>query len=416
MRVFALGGAGAAASTAAPRLSIVVLPFANLGADSAQDYFVDGVTDSLTTDLSKLPGFFVISRNSAFSYKGKPIDIKQIGRDLGVRYALEGSIQRSGPRMRVNVQLIDAESGAHLWAERFDKPIADLFDMQDEIVARLAHQLDIQVVTAEAVRARRAANPDAMDHYFQGCALLYKGGVIETYEQAEAHLDRALALAPGFIDARVNKCLIDVTVAGALMSDDRAARLARAEATAREIVKSRPDNALAHLALGIAYSLTNRQTEAIVELERSQALDQNLAQARGQIALCKYFVGRFEEVEADVSEALRLSPRDMISGYWATYVGSAKLALRREAEAVVWFNRALDLNADFPVTHFLKAAALALMGQVDEAKGAIRHGLDLDPRFTIVRFLIGMASDHPDVVIARERAIEGLRKAGLPEA
>ena len=136
----------------APRLSIVVLPFANIGGDPEQDYFVDGVTESLTTDLSRIAGSFVIGRNTAFTYKGKAVDLKQIGRELGVRYVLEGSVQRSGNRMRVNVQLIDAETENHLWAERFDKPLADLFDMQDEIVARLASQLGTQLIEAEARR------------------------------------------------------------------------------------------------------------------------------------------------------------------------------------------------------------------------------------------------------------------------
>ena len=131
-----------------PRLSIVVLPFANIGGDPEQDYFVDGVTDSLTTDLSRISGSFVIARNTAFTYKGKSVDLRQIGRELNVRYVLEGSVQRAGARMRVNVQLIDAESGNHLWAERFDKPVADLFDMQDEIVARLANALSAQLFAA----------------------------------------------------------------------------------------------------------------------------------------------------------------------------------------------------------------------------------------------------------------------------
>ena len=135
-----------------PRLSMVVLPFANIGGDREQDYFVDGITESLTTDLSRIQGAVVIARNTAFTYKGKPVDAKQIGRELNVRYVLEGSVQRGGNRMRVNVQLIDAETGNHLWAERFDKPLADLFDMQDEIVARLANSLDAQLAAAEARR------------------------------------------------------------------------------------------------------------------------------------------------------------------------------------------------------------------------------------------------------------------------
>ena len=181
VRVYAVKfGAGSTAAPAptvsepnrqtAPRLSIVVLPFANIGGDPEQEHFVDGVTESLTTDLSRIRGSFVIGRNTAFTYKGKAFDLKQIGRELNVRYVLEGSVQRGGNRMRVNVQLIEAETGSHLWAERFDKPIADLFDMQDEIVARLAGTLSAQLVAAEAARAERAPTPDLLDHYFQGRA------------------------------------------------------------------------------------------------------------------------------------------------------------------------------------------------------------------------------------------------------
>ena len=153
---------------AAPRLSIVVLPFANIGGDLSHEHFVDGVTESLTTDLSRIRGSFVIGRNTAFTYKGKAADLKQIGRELNVRYVLEGSVQRGGNRMRVNVQLIDAEKGSHLWAERFDKPFADLFEMQDEIVARLASALNAELIAAEARRAEQAPNPDSMDLFFQG--------------------------------------------------------------------------------------------------------------------------------------------------------------------------------------------------------------------------------------------------------
>ena len=144
------------------------MPFANIGGDPSHEHFVDGVTESLTTDLSRIRGSFVIGRNTAFTYKGKPVDLKQIGRDLNVRYVLEGSVQRGENRMRVNVQLIDAENGSHLWAERFDRPVADLFDMQDEIVARLAGQLGTRLVAAEARRSARALLPDSMDFYFQG--------------------------------------------------------------------------------------------------------------------------------------------------------------------------------------------------------------------------------------------------------
>jgi TolB-like protein len=172
------------------------LPFANLGGDPEQEYFVDGVTESLTTDLSRISGSFVIARNTAFTYKGKHVGVKQIGRELNVRYVLEGSVQRSGNRMRVNVQLIDAETGNHLWAERFDKPLADLLDMQDEIVARLARQLNTELITAEARRAERAPLPDSMDLYFRGRASENNGLAPENIAQARSFYERALELMP----------------------------------------------------------------------------------------------------------------------------------------------------------------------------------------------------------------------------
>src|SRR3954468_5349250 len=185
----------------APRLSIVVLPFVNMGGYPEQDYLVDGLTESLTTDLSRIHGSLVIARNTAFTYKGKSPDLRQIGRELNVRYVLEGSVQRSGDRLRMNVQLIDAESGKHLWAERFDKPVADLFDMQDEIVSRLANALDAQLVAAEARRAERSLNPDSMDLCFQGRAWLNKGLTPEWTTQAQTFFQRSLTLDPENIEA-----------------------------------------------------------------------------------------------------------------------------------------------------------------------------------------------------------------------
>ena len=201
--------APASEKSAPPRLSMVVLPFANIGGDPEQEHFVDGVTESLTTDLSRIRGAVVIARNTAFTYKGKPLDVKTIGRELNVRYVLEGSVQRGGNRMRVNVQLIDAETGNHLWAERFDKPLADLFDMQDEIVARLAGALNAQLVAAEARRAEQAPNPDSMDLYFQGLAWLNKGRTPDNVAQARGFFDRALAADPDNVDALIGSARAD---------------------------------------------------------------------------------------------------------------------------------------------------------------------------------------------------------------
>ena len=189
-----------------PRLSIVVLPFVDLGGDPEQKYFADGVTESLTTDLSRVSGALVIGRSTAFTYSGKAVDLKQIGRELNVRYVLEGSVQRGGHRLRVNVQLIDAETSNHLWAERFDKPLADLFDMQDEIVSRLANRLGHELARAEARRAGRSVTPDSVDHYFLGLADLNKGQTTDLLDKARFHFDRALDLDPDNVDALVGRC------------------------------------------------------------------------------------------------------------------------------------------------------------------------------------------------------------------
>jgi adenylate cyclase len=197
-------------SSAPPRLSLVVLPFVNIGGGEEYEYFADGVTESLTTDLSRIPGAIVIARNTAFTYKGNSVDVKAVGRELNVRYALEGSVQRGGNRMRVNVQFIDAGTGSHLWAERFDKPIADLFDMQDEIVARLASTLNVELITAEARRAERNPNPDSMDLQLQALAWLNKGHSLENRERTRDLCAQALALDPDNIEALVTSAFADV--------------------------------------------------------------------------------------------------------------------------------------------------------------------------------------------------------------
>ena len=295
-------------ASAPPRLSIVVLPFANLGGDHEQEYFADGVTESLTTDLSRISGAFVIARNSAFAYKSKAIDLREIGRDLNVRYALEGSVQRGGNRLRVNVQLIDCESGSHLWAERFDQALADLFDMQDEIVARLAGQLGAQLVEAEARRAERSPDPDSTDLYFRARALMNRGSTAEYLKPAEALLERALALDPDNVDALAATGWVNMQFGAGFMTDDRTTRLAAAEATAIKALSLVPNHALAHLMLGSFHSAVNRGAEAIAEFEHALLLDRNLVYAHALIGMAKTALGRAEEAENHYREALRLSP------------------------------------------------------------------------------------------------------------
>ncbi len=399
----------------APRLSIVVLPLANIGGDLEQDYFVDGVTESLTTDLSRISGSFVIARNTAFTYKGKPFDVKQIGRELNVRYVLEGSVQRGGNRMRVNVQLIDAASGAHLWAERFDKPLADLFDMQDEIVARLASQLGTQFIAAEARRAELAPHPDSMDLYFQSMACVNKGMTPEYAAQAREFFERALALDPQNVDALAIKAWHDTHVASSLITTDRAARLAAAEAAATKALSLAPDHAFAHLALGAVYMFSNRAAQGIAACEHALALNRSLAVAHATIGLGKLALGRAEETEGHILEALRLSPRDFLAYHWMFMAGVAKLQLGSDEEAVAWQRRSIDANRNIPLAHFNLAAALAHLGRFDEARASVQAGLALDPSFTVSRWRSILISDNPTFLAQRQRIQDGLRKARVPE-
>jgi TolB-like protein/DNA-binding winged helix-turn-helix (wHTH) protein len=398
-----------------PRLSIVVLPFANLGGDPEQDYFVDGVTESLTTDLSRISGSFVIGRHTAFTYKGKAVDLKQIGRELNVRYVLEGSVQRGGDRLRVNVQLVDAETGAHLWADRFDKPLSDLFDMQDEIVSRLANGLDARLTEEEARRSERSLHPNSMDLHFQGRASWNQGWTPEYMAQARGFFERALALDPGNIEAMVGMAGVDGVVGGTFLTDDRAVHLAVAETTLVKALSRAPNHALAHMWLGGVQIVTNRAAQGMAECERALALDRNLANAYAFIGSAKYYTGRGAETEAHINEAFRLSPRDVLAYRWMMLVGFAKLQLSEDAEAVGWFLRSIEANRNYPLTHFGLAAALALLGSLDQARAAADAGLALNPSFTIRRLRDGAASDNPTYLAKREHFYEGMRLAGVPE-
>jgi TolB-like protein/Flp pilus assembly protein TadD len=404
-------------SSSAPRLSMVVLPFVNIGGDPEQEYFVDGVTESLTTDLSRINGAFVIARNTAFTFKGKAVDVKKLGRELNVRYVLEGSMQRGSNRLRVNVQLVDAETGNHLWAERFDKPVADLFDMQDEIVSRLANSLDAELISAEARRAERSSHLDAMDFVFQGRGWWNKGLIPHHMTQARGFFEQALTLDPGNTEAMVGLARVDVALGAALMSDDWSARFVAAEAALTKVLSLAPNHAQAHLVLGVVRMYTRRAVEGIVEFEQALALDRNLASAHAFIGLAKYMLGRGAETEPHINEAMRLSPRDTLAHRWMVYVGLAKAQLNADAEAVIWMRRGIDANRNFSIGHFNLAAALARLGKLDEARAAVKAGLALDPSFTIRRYRdVTIAwSDNPTLLAGHERAIEGMRMAGVPE-
>ncbi|WP_063682990.1 adenylate/guanylate cyclase domain-containing protein [Bradyrhizobium stylosanthis] len=406
---------GGSSTSSPPHLSIVVLPFTNLSGDPEQDCFADGVTDSLTTDLSRISGSFVIARNSAFSYKGKSIDVRQVGRELNVRYVLEGSVQRSRSRLRINVQLIDAQTANHLWAERFEKLIADIFDMQDEIVSRLANALDVQLIVAEARRAERSLNPDALDLVFQGLACLYEGPSPKDLTHARDFFERALAIDARNVRAMVGLAIVDFRMAITVRTDNKAALFSAAATNATKALSLAPDDTLGHLVLGGVYILTNRAAQGIAECERVLAIDRNSAWAHSSIGIAKIQMGRPAETEAHILEALRLSPRDTLAHQWMDFVGTAKMHLGAYAEAASWLRRSIETNRNYPPAHFALAAALGLLGASDEARTVARAGLALDPDFSIRRFGFGSSSDHPTYLAGRARISEGLRLAGVPE-
>ncbi|MDA9505293.1 adenylate cyclase [Bradyrhizobium sp. CCBAU 11386] len=406
--------AGAAMQNSPSTLSIVVLPFTNMGGDPKQDYFVDGVTESLTTDLSRISGSFVIARNTAFTFKNKAVDVKKVGRELNVRYVLEGSVQRGGNRLRVNVQLIDAETGNHLWAERFDKPVADLFDMQDEIVSRLANELNAELVLAEAKRAERVLNPNVIELCFQGMAWIYKGPSRENMSRARDFFERALAVDPNCVEALLGMGRTEAALGATFIDEDRWTHFAAAEPLLAKVLALAPNNASAHTFLGLVQISTRRVEAGLAQCERALALDRNLANAWGIIAYGKQLLGYADQCVLHVKEAERLSPRDILAFRWWNNAGVAEVLLGKDVAAVNWFRRCVEANRNYSIAHFHLAAALALSGEVEEAQTVARTAMGLEPKFTIRNYRLGAASDNPIYLAGRERIYEGMRNAALP--
>jgi TolB-like protein/class 3 adenylate cyclase/tetratricopeptide (TPR) repeat protein len=399
-----------------PPLSIVVLPFANIGGDVEQEYFADGVTESLTTDLSCIPGSSVIARNIALTFKGKAIDVKQVGRELNVRNVLEGSVQRSGNRLRLNVQLIDVETGKHLWAERFDKPVADLFDMQDEIVSRLTNSLRTQLIAADALRSEHVQNPTSVDLHLQGWAHLNTATTPGAVLKARECFERALVLDPSNVDALVGRAAVHNLIGSTIMGDDSAPHFAAAEAAFTDALSRNPKHAVAHLGLAVVYNYTGRAIQGIAECERALALDRNLANAHAFIGQAKSFLGRDAETEAHVNEALRLSPHDTFAFWWMNAVGFSKLRLDQFADAAMWFRRAIENNRNYAWPHFGLASALVLLDDLEAARASVQQAVALDPNINVTRLRAKLAPPVNSASSAkRERILNSLLRAGMPE-
>jgi TolB-like protein/Flp pilus assembly protein TadD len=401
----------------APRLSIVVLPFENLSNDPEQEYFADGITDDLTTDLSRISGSFVIARSTAFTYKGKPIDVKQISRDLGVRYVLEGSVRRSGNRVRVNAQLIDGATEAHLWAERLDRDIGDLLALQDDITSRIANELNIELIAAEA--ARPTEHPDALDYILRGRATLAKPRTRDNYAEAVALFERALALDPRSLDAQSQ--LVIALTARVLdqMTASTAADIARAETLIRRVMTIAPLSPLTYFAKGQLLRVQRRYAEAIPEYEAAITLNRNWVNAFGNLAECKLFAGSIDHVIPLHEQAIRISPRDPSISIWYFRIGVAHLLQSHIDEAIVWFEKARSANSELPYAHSHLASACALNGETERAAIELAEARRLsgDNRYSSFARLKALQYWGVPKIRALYEAtyFAGLRKAGMPE-
>jgi adenylate cyclase len=405
-------------SAGAPRLSIVVLPFANMSNDPEQGYFADGITEDLTTDLSRIADMRVISRNSAFTYKDKPVNAKQVGRELCVRYVLEGSVRRSGNRVRVNAQLIDAETDVHVWAERFDGDTGDLFAVQDEITSRIAVTLDLELVGAEA--ARPTEHPDALDYILRARATRLKPPSRENRAEAIGLFERALALDPQSVEAQSR--LATSLAARVLdnMTDMAAADILRAERLAGQALAASPRNPLAHFAKGQVLRAQGRPREAIPEHETARASDRNWVNAYSALSYCKLYSGLIDGVIPLVEQAIRLSPRDPEIGNCYFRMGQVHMVQSRTDEAIVWLEKARSANPRHPQFHAYLASACALKGETERAAVELAEARRLsgDDRYSSIARLkdTTIYLGVPEALALFEITFfAGLRKAGVPD-
>jgi adenylate cyclase len=397
-----------------PHLSIVVLPFTNLSNDPEQQYFADGITEDLTTDLSRIADMFVISRNTAFTYQHKRVDTKQVGRELAVRYVLEGSVRRSGNHVRVNAQLIDAATDAHLWAERFDRDIGDLFALQNEITSRIAVALNLELLSAEA--ARPTERPDVLEYILRGRAAWNRPPARDNYVQIFSMFEHALALDPRSVDAQ---SWLAAVLAGRVMngmSDSAAADIKRAEGMAAQALAASPRSPLARFAKGQVLRAQGRLEDAIPEYEAVIAFNRNWMHAISALGQCKLFTGSMEEAILIQEQAIRLSPRDPLVGAFYQRIGQAHLLQSRTDEAIPWLEKARGAYPGHPGMHAWLASGYALKGDTERAVAELAEARRLisDDRFSSIARLKAVQPTFGHALF-EATFFAGLRLAGMPE-
>ncbi len=390
--------------------SIVVLPFQNMSGDPEQDYFADGMVEDITTGLSRIKWLFVIARNSSFTYKGKAVDVRQVGRELGVRYVLEGGVRKTGNRVRITAQLVEAETGRHLWADRFDGALEDVFDLQDQITERVVGIVEPSLQRSEIERSRRKPpeNLDAYDLYLR--ALPHMASVMPADAKiASRFLSRALELDPDYASAQalLAWCHEICFMRGGFDEADRIAGLDRARAS----IASGTDDAasLAVAALVVSHLAKERETAAST-IERALSLNPSSAMALYFGAHIYAFNGDPAAVSTHAKRALRLSPFDQFSYEAHNALGLAAIQEARYGEAASNFANAVQANTRFSTLYFFQAVALALGGRLEEAKKIVRRALELEPGFRNRFFLdIGL------VPAIADKLVEGAHLLGLPD-
>jgi TolB-like protein len=404
-----------------PRLSIVVLPFTNLSNDPEQEYFADGITDDLTADLSRISGSFVIAHTTAITYRGKPADVRQIGRELGVRYVLEGSVRRVADQVHVNAQLIDAESGAHIWTDRFDTDRTNLAKAQDEIVGRLARTLHLGILEAAARRIdqENLANADAHDFATRGWAWYYRPVTTASREEAQRAFEQALEIDPQSVEAKVGLATVVSENVAMSVSRSRAYDETRSEQLLLEALERDANYAQAYFAMGRLRRLQNRMVESRIELEKAIALDRNYASAIQQLGVTLLYLGQPEAALPHLEKALQLNPRHGNLFFYYHWLGHSHLLLGDADEAIDFLRKSRAANPRPWYVHMMLAAALGFRGDVDEAKATLGESLKLSPELNSMarlRASFPPFATNPQHVALREKTADvGLRRAGMPE-
>ena len=408
-----------AALSVVPRLSIVVLPFANFSNDPELEHFADGITDDLTTDLSRTYGAFVIARNTAFTFKGNPVDVKKIGHELGVRYVVEGSVRRAGDLLRLNVQLTDAESGAHLWADRFDTDPTDLAQAQNAIMGRLARSLNIKLLEAAGFRIEGEGTLDAdpQDLLIYGRAMFNRATTPAILQEAQRAFERVLEIEPDSIGAKIEigyALAINVANYWSPSVEQDQARAERLLVQARDLD---PNNYRARAALGLLRRLQNRLDQSRIELETAIALAPNFAPGFFMLGTTLILLGEPDAAILETKKGLRLSPSGAAVPAAYAMLSQGHLLLGHVEPAIELSKKACASNPRLYYTHMLLAAALGLKGELDEASAALAEGIKLRPELnSLARQREYMTWGSPKYWALRKITIDlGLRRAGMPD-